>query len=217
MDLDGTLYRVRRLRVALRLFRDRSLLVALLAARERIRKEPPLSDGHALWRREVDLVAPTFGWTTEETDRRLSALRARLPEALTRGRRPYVGVREALAEAKSAGLKIAVLSDYAPEEKLVWLGLDTLGFDALIGADSTGALKPHARAFEQLSATLGVPPASIVHVGDREDLDIEGALAAGLRTWRFAPAGPVRTRAEHQFARWHEGLFLGGEPARRST
>jgi FMN phosphatase YigB (HAD superfamily) len=213
-DLDGTLYRVRRLRVAVRLYSDRHLLVALLAARERIRREPALEDGAALFRRQVDLVAPTFGWTTAETERRLLALGERLPAALTRGMRPFRGVKEALLQAKAAGLKLAVLSDYAPAEKLRWLGLDALGFDAAIGADATGALKPHARSFEVLASALSLPPDSILHIGDREDLDVEGALAAGLRTWRFAPAGEVNTKAEHQFRQWHAGLFspISGEP-----
>lgn len=207
LDVDGTLYRVRRLRVALRLFSERHLLVALLAARERIRKEPALPDGEALFRRQVDLVAPSFGWTTEETARRLRALEEKLPGALTRGRRPYPGVREALRAAQASGLKLAVLSDYAPEEKLRWLGLHELGFDAMVGADATGALKPHARPFERVAEALGLPPASILHIGDREDLDVEGALDAGLRTWRFSRAGTAESRAEHQFTTWHAGLF----------
>lgn len=213
-DLDGTLYRVRRLRVAVRLFSERSLLVALLAARERIRKEAPLPDGEALFRRQVDLVAPTFGWTTDEASARLRRLEERLPGALARGRRPYPGVREALSAAKAAGLRLAVLSDYAPEEKLRWLGLHELGFEVMVGADSTGALKPHARPFERLAEALELPPAAILHVGDREDLDVVGALGAGLRSWRFSPAGPASSRAEQQFARWHAGLFapLAVEP-----
>lgn len=193
--------------MALRLLSDRHLLVALLAARERIRKEPPLDDGEALFRRQVDLVAPTFGWTTEETAARLRRLVDRLPSALTRGRSPYAGVREALAAAKASGLRLAVLSDYAPEEKLRWLGLHELGFDAMVGADSTGALKPHARPFLRLAETLDLPPESILHVGDREDLDVEGALGAGLRSWRFSGSGVVASRAERQFERWHAGLF----------
>ena len=214
VDLDGTLYKVRRLRVALRLHSDRHLLVALLAARERIRREPPLEDGASLFRRQVDLVAPRFGWTTSETEQRLLVLKDRLPNALTRGMRPFRGVREALGEAKLAGLKLAVLSDYAPEEKLRWLGLHELGFDVMLGADATGALKPHPRPFESLARALSLPPEAVLHVGDREDLDIEGALGAGLRAWRFAPAGEAETRAEHQFRAWHAGLFapICGEP-----
>ena len=64
LDLDGTLYAVPRARVAWRLRRERGLLVALMAARERMRHEPPLADREAVLAREVELVAPSFGLHT---------------------------------------------------------------------------------------------------------------------------------------------------------
>ena len=184
LDLDGTLYRVPRLRVAWRLRFERGLLVALVGAREKMRHEGPFADRDALFEREVELVAPSFGLSFDEARRRLQDLRA------------------ALEAAHARGLKLAVFSDYEPGEKLNFLGLDRLPFAAILGADSLGALKPHPRGFEEVARRLAVDPSEVVHIGDREDLDVEGALSAGMRALRFCRQAGVETKAERVFFRW---------------
>lgn len=206
-DMDGTLYRVRRLRVAWRLRWERGLLLALLAAREKIRHEPPLPDREALYDREAELVAPSFGLPVEEAHHRLAGLREALPGALTEGVRPYPGLVAALEAARARGLAIAVLSDYDPKEKLAYLGLDRLPWAATLAADASGALKPHPRPFLELARRLGVDPHEIVHVGDREDLDVEGAIASGMRAWRIASRRDVPSRSEYVFSRYTVDLF----------
>jgi putative hydrolase of the HAD superfamily len=206
-DMDGTLYRVPRLRVAWRLRFERGLLLALLAAREKIRHEPPFPDRAALYEREAELVAPSFGMPIEEVRRRLTNLRAALPDALTEGARPYPGVVSALEAAHARRLRIAILSDYDPVAKLAHLGLDRLPWAATISADEFGALKPHPRSFLKLAEQLGCEPDQIVHVGDREDLDVEGALASGMRAWRIASKRSVASRSEHVFSRYTVDLF----------
>lgn len=207
LDVDGTLYRVRRMRVAWRLRRDRGLLVALLAAREKIRHEPTMSDRAALEAREVELVAPSFRLSPAETRERIARLRTRLPEALTRGMRPYPGVRAALEAAASRGLALATLSDFDPMPKLRYLGLDDLPWAAHVGADGLGAFKPQPPPFLRVCEQLDLPPRDVVHIGDREDSDVRGALSAGLRAWRFRPRGEGHTTAEHVFAKWTLDLF----------
>jgi HAD superfamily hydrolase (TIGR01509 family) len=200
-DMDGTLYRVKRLRVAWRLRWERGLLVALLAAREKIRHEPPCADADDLAMREAELVAPSFGLTIEEALARIREVRAAMPNALTYGRTPHRGVRSALEAALARGLKIAVLSDYDPELKLKNLGLADLPWSALIATERFGALKPHPRGFLKLAEAVAVDPSQIVHIGDREDLDVAGALAAGMRAWRFSKR-TASTASEHVFDEW---------------
>lgn len=207
VDVDGTLYRVRRLRVAWRLRFERGLLVALLAAREKMRHEPPPGGRDALDLREAELVAPSFNLTVEETLARIRALRAAMPAALTRGASPYPGVESALRAAAVRGLKLAVLSDYDPREKLSFLGLAELPWTSVVAADACGALKPHPKSFRHLADSLGVAPEEVLHIGDREDLDVRGALGAGMRAWRFAPKGKVATECELVFDRWSVDLF----------
>ncbi|MCK6552407.1 hypothetical protein L6R52_41650, partial [Myxococcota bacterium] len=72
LDMDGTLYRVRRLRVLWRLRFERGLLLALLAAREKMRHEPPLADAEALAQREAELVAPSFELGIDEARARIA-------------------------------------------------------------------------------------------------------------------------------------------------
>ena len=116
VDVDGTLYRVRRLRVLWRLRWERGLLLAAMAAREKLRSGPPAEDRAGLLRQQAELVAPSFGWSIDQTTDRLDALGALLPEALTRGIPPFAGVRSALEGAVAKGLKIAVFSDWDPDE-----------------------------------------------------------------------------------------------------
>ncbi|MFO0724649.1 MAG: HAD family hydrolase [Myxococcota bacterium] len=195
-DLDGTLYRVRRLSVAWRLRHERGLLVALMAARERIRHEPPLLSEDALFERQLELVRPSFALSDAEARRRVRALLDAFPDALTKGHRPRPGVKSAIQAAVARGLRVAIVSDYRPATKLAELGLDDLPWSALIGCEELGALKPHPEAFLALAARLGVEPGDIVHVGDREELDVTGALAAGCRAWLFSAKKADKTRAE---------------------
>lgn len=207
LDVDGTLYRVRRLTVAWRLRYARGLLVALVAAREKIRHEGPFEDIAALHRREAELVAPSFELSVEEAAARLEELRADLPDALTARIRPFSGVRGALEAAHARGLKLAVLSDYDAEEKLENLGLADLPWTAKVSAERCGALKPNPEPFQVLSQRLGVLPSEIVHVGDREDVDVAGALSCGLRAWHLTSKRGQSTRAEHQFAKYKLDTF----------
>jgi len=56
------------------------------------------------------------------------------------------------------------------------------GFGGLPGVFSNelGVAKPHPRMFAEACATLGVPAARVLHVGDNPDADVAGARAAGL-------------------------------------
>ena len=207
VDVDNTLYRVRRLRVAWRLRHARGLLLALVAAREKLRREDALDDADALMQREAELVAPGFGISVPEALAQLADLHGALPEALTRNAKPYPGVRSALEAAHARGLKLCVLSDFAADEKLHWLGLDDLPWAVVIGAEQTGALKPQPKPFLRVAELAGVAPGDIVHIGDREDSDVRGALGAGMRAWRFSPKGKAASEAEVSFRQWGVGLF----------
>ncbi len=213
LDVDGTLYRVRRLTVAWRLRADRGLLLAMVAAREKIRHEGAFADLEAVHRREAELVAPSFQLTVDEAEHRLNELRAELPNALTARVRPFSGVRGALEAAHARGMKLCVLSDYDATDKLKNLGLNDLPWAARVSAEACGALKPHAQPFEAVCDALNLEPREIVHVGDREDVDVAGALAVGMRAWRFSPQRRMTTEAEHHLRRYPLDAFsaLWGE------
>ena len=59
------------------------------------------------------------------------------------------------------------------------LGVDELVAD-VVGLDTTGRSKPDPEPFREAIRRLGVPPGSIISVGDRYDVDIAPALSLGM-------------------------------------
>ncbi|MFL5817310.1 MAG: HAD family hydrolase [Conexibacter sp.] len=64
--------------------------------------------------------------------------------------------------------------------KLAAIGL-TDRFPVFVASAEVGMRKPDAEIFLHACERLGVAPAAAAHVGDRLDLDAQGAAAAGLR------------------------------------
>jgi HAD superfamily hydrolase (TIGR01549 family) len=75
-------------------------------------------------------------------------------------------------------------------------------FEILVFSNEFGWLKPDPRIFHHTLANLEATPAEAAHVGDAEDLDIDGAHAAGMVAARYLPDGPVETRAHVVFHHW---------------
>ncbi len=55
-------------------------------------------------------------------------------------------------------------------------------FDGFVFSDEVGCAKPNIAVFEAAAAALGAELGQIVHIGDREQKDVEGAYAAGARS-----------------------------------
>lgn len=68
------------------------------------------------------------------------------------------------------------------ERKLKYLGLDYHDFDPRIYCYDQGWVKPDPSPFLAAIESLKIKPEEIVYVGDREDIDIEGAKAVGMKT-----------------------------------
>ena len=92
----------------------------------------------------------------------------------------FPDVLPCLSELRARGLRLAVLSNW--DERLVPL-LQDLGlashFETIIASTEVGAHKPDGRIFEHVARRLNLPPASLLHVGDRDREDVAGARAAG--------------------------------------
>jgi HAD superfamily hydrolase (TIGR01509 family) len=97
--------------------------------------------------------------------------------------RPLPGVTEALADLRSRGLALAVVSnwDCSLGRRLAWAGLRV---DTVVTCAEAGVAKPSGQIFRIALARLGVSPDRALHVGDQPE-DEAGAAAAGLH---FAPA-----------------------------
>jgi putative hydrolase of the HAD superfamily len=97
--------------------------------------------------------------------------------------RAFPDVLPALAAIAAAGLSVAVLTNGATEQqhqKLARTGLtDQVG--PVFTVEDLGAAKPDPAAFLGACDRWGLPPASVLSVGDRHDLDVLAARAAGLQ------------------------------------
>ncbi|MEW6237051.1 MAG: HAD family hydrolase [Candidatus Omnitrophota bacterium] len=99
------------------------------------------------------------------------------------------GVHDAIAELKKK-YKLGVISDaiFSPGRALRQLleGGNLLHyFDAFVFSDEAGCSKPNPAMFEKAAAGLGVQLNEIVHIGDREQNDVDGPHAVGARAVLF--------------------------------
>lgn len=102
--------------------------------------------------------------------------------AMRRAWQLYDDALPCLRALRTAGLRLAAITNAAGEyqrAKLGALGLAS-AFDAVLISGEIGVAKPHQAIFRKACAFLGVRPGQAVHVGDRLDMDAEGARNAGM-------------------------------------
>ena len=208
-DVDGTLYRQRRLRfrmardILLHALLKRDLnVIAVLARYRRIRER--LGDEAAI-DFEPALIAETAAATANSPD----AVRAIVSEWIEQ--RPlgylaaclYPGVTQLFAGLRQSGRPIGILSDYPAQAKLEELGL-TADHVVSAGDEGIGSLKPHPRGLEFLIATVDVKPHQTLMIGDRVDRD-------GLVARRVGAQALIRSSSSidgwQTFARFDDALF----------
>ena len=99
------------------------------------------------------------------------------------------GIAEALA-GLALRFRLSVVSDtiFSPARTLRRL-LDLHGlkdfFAGFAFSDEVGRSKPHPAIFESAAEQLGVEPSEMLHIGDREDKDVRGAKALGMKAILF--------------------------------
>ncbi len=95
------------------------------------------------------------------------------------------GISNALAKLHGK-YRLGVISDtiFSPGRALRQL-LDGYGilkyFDAFVFSDEIGCAKPTPIVFENVAKSLGVETSQIVHIGDREEKDVDGPHAVGAK------------------------------------
>jgi putative hydrolase of the HAD superfamily len=111
----------------------------------------------------------------------------------------------ALEQLRDGGLRVVAASnwDSSLPEVLERTGLASL-LDGVVSSAAAGAAKPDARLFKAALELAGAAPADAVHVGDRPDKDVEGALALGMQAVLIArdgsPPDPARAPVIHSLA-----------------
>ncbi len=101
-------------------------------------------------------------------------------------RRPVKGMVEVLRALQAAGIPQGIVSNSEGRvaelaEELGWANF----FNAIADSGKLGIEKPHPSIFEWCAERLGVAPKHIIHIGDVFPVDVEGALASGMRAIWF--------------------------------
>jgi FMN phosphatase YigB (HAD superfamily) len=80
-------------------------------------------------------------------------------------------------------------------------------FQTTVFSNEFGRSKPHAAIFEHALAALGgIEPSAALHVGDVEELDVEGARRAAMHAALYAPDmnEEVQTQADFVVTDWRD-------------
>ncbi len=105
-------------------------------------------------------------------------------------------VRPALEALREHYVLVAVTNGNA---NLKMVGIDDL-FHDVVTARTAGAAKPAQKIFDAAVRAGGADPEQTLHVGDHPELDVDGAIAAGLRAvWvnRNGKPWPKNLRKPH--------------------
>jgi 2-haloalkanoic acid dehalogenase type II len=95
---------------------------------------------------------------------------------------PFPDTRPALAQARAAGLRLAILSN--TDRDIIAHSLRHLDvpFDAVVTAEDCGSYKPSPANFRRLLDVIGVAPGEALHVAFGFKYDIGPAAALGMRS-----------------------------------
>ena len=191
-DLDGTLYPNYRLycRLLPRFFIHPFFYRAFMAARHELHsgsadpqgftKSTPSGGALSFYEKQALLMARFLGKDPEKTRIKMDRLIYRGWERVFSRIRLFPRVKETLSAFRTAGLKLGMLSDFPPVQKVSLLGLDGC-FDVILAAEETGALKPSGIPFAILARELAFDPGEILYVGNSPRFDTEGAKTAGMK------------------------------------
>ena len=193
LDLDDTLWPVwpaiERAELALeRWLRDRAPATAALfadpAARGAIREEilRRRTDHHNLGAIRLEMIRTALGRSNEDTSLAEDAFDVFFEE-----RNRVVLFDDALLALSFLAARYPVVALSNGNADIERIGIGSY-FRRSISAQAFGVGKPDARIFLAGAEACGVPPEDVLHVGDDEQLDVLGALAAGMQTvWLNRP------------------------------
>lgn len=184
-DIDGTLYPQIRfnVRIFFHLITHLKFYYNFWMVRKALRRCAPLPD---LYKYQAVLLSERLHCTTPEAAECLQKnVYGRYPSIFKKVK-PYKDVEETFKRIKEAGYKIAILSDFPPEQKGDVWGL-TKYCDGVFGAEIIGALKPSKYPFGVMAHELGVPLQNILYVGNNKKCDVYGAKYANMKTAYLLP------------------------------
>ena len=188
-DIDGTLYRNKDFytRVFPHYLANLRFFKKYNQVRKELRANPQNQDGYKdLFAAQNSLLAKKLGCTDGQA-------REQLDKIVYSGLKKYFArikvckhAPEFIQRLRKEGKKIALLSDFPPEQKGEIWGIKS-GCDVILGTEEIGALKPSPVPFKVLSEKLGVPAERILYVGNSHAYDVVTPASMGMKTAWFIP------------------------------
>lgn len=116
--------------------------------------------------------------------------------------RPTDGAVEVVAHARARGLRVALICNTGRTPgRVLRRILGTFGIaghiESFCFSDELGICKPDPEMFHRALKPFDVRPDEAIHVGDRPDLDLDGARNAGLTSVHLRGPGTPEGDADH--------------------
>lgn len=188
-DIDGTLYRnlVFYAKVLPHYLKHWHFFKKFNKVRKMLRANQENEKGYEdFFGQQLELLAKELGTTREQAEKKLN-------DIVYEGLKPFFekmnachGAPELIHKLKAAGLKIALLSDFPPEQKGEVWGIKK-DCDLLLSSELIGALKPSSKPFIELAEKLEVPVERILYIGNSHKYDVEGPKKLGMKAGWFVP------------------------------
>ena len=200
-DLDGTLYPDFRLFLRLIPFiiKENRLLLAMGKARKKLRNSGSYEGD--FYETQARLMAEILERSAQEIKELTERLIYRGWEQHFKKIKLFPHIKETLELFRSKGLKLGLLSDFPPEKKLEYLGLNKY-WDAVVCSEVSGRLKPDPLPFLDLARNMDIEPGQILYVGNSLSYDVAGAGSAGMSTaliQRFRKKNPAGVKPDFIF------------------
>ncbi|WP_207420130.1 HAD family hydrolase [Desertivirga brevis] len=185
-DVDGTLYEQSRLRkkmlfILLKYYSLRPWRFKELQALYHFRIEREKRPGYSC----EDLENEQYTWCSDKVNLKPEQIKQLVDRWMFNVPNQYLpgcvfpGIKELFGILKGMGLKVAIYSDYKAEDKLKAMDLEA---DLIISSTDPfiSRLKPDPKALLYIANKFGLPPSSCLFIGDREELDGQCAMNAGM-------------------------------------
>jgi putative hydrolase of the HAD superfamily len=108
--------------------------------------------------------------------------------------RPFPDAGPALSKLAEIGIPVRVASNFDARLRQVLAGLPDLApwSDQVVISSEVGVRKPHPAFYQRACESLGLPPESVLAVGDDEQNDLIGPRNAGLQSVLLDRSGRAR-------------------------
>lgn len=178
-DIDGTLYPDIRLykQMVFYFLRHLPFFIHYNRVRKIMHRTAPLGD---FYEYQARLLAEEMKITPAQAKEKIHSICYSGLKKFFQRMKPFKYVPETFQQFKDAGLKLAILSDFPPDQKGDIWGCREL-FDVILGSEEIGMLKPSKYCFGILAKELKCKPEEILYVGNSVKYDVRGAKNAGMK------------------------------------